>query len=95
MAKGPRDFHFDGVIRADQSQAEVFDVVGKPIANAVLEGFNGTVFAYGQTGKRVGVELVAPPGQVLRPTLRLKATGRAGAAIHSTATSCAASFRGS
>ena len=31
-------------------QAAVYDDVGAPILDAVLQGYNGTVFAYGQTG---------------------------------------------
>jgi len=42
-------FQFDRVFRWDASQKEVYDYAAKPIINAVLRGFNGTVFAYGQT----------------------------------------------
>lgn len=42
-------FHLDRVFRWDASQKEVYDYAAKPIINAVLRGFNGTVFAYGQT----------------------------------------------
>eukprot|EP00929_Paragymnodinium_shiwhaense_P119403 TRINITY_DN912_c0_g2_i1.p1 TRINITY_DN912_c0_g2~~TRINITY_DN912_c0_g2_i1.p1 ORF type:complete len:781 (+),score=184.31 TRINITY_DN912_c0_g2_i1:187-2529(+) len=42
-------FVFDRVFRWDASQKEVYDYAAKPIINAVLRGFNGTVFAYGQT----------------------------------------------
>jgi kinesin family protein 5 len=42
-------FVFDHVFRWDASQKEVYDYAAKPIINAVLRGFNGTVFAYGQT----------------------------------------------
>ena len=31
------------------TQKEVYDVAAKPIIDSVLEGFNGTIFAYGQT----------------------------------------------
>mmetsp|Transcript_30689 Transcript_30689/g.60242 ORF Transcript_30689/g.60242 Transcript_30689/m.60242 type:complete len:726 (-) Transcript_30689:291-2468(-) len=40
---------FDRVFRWDAGQKEVYDYAAKPIINAVLRGFNGTVFAYGQT----------------------------------------------
>lgn len=42
-------FVFDRVFRWDANQKEVYDYSAKPIINAVLRGFNGTVFAYGQT----------------------------------------------
>ena len=29
---------------------QVYDVVARPVVNSVMEGFNGTIFAYGQTG---------------------------------------------
>ena len=31
------------------TQKDVYDVAAKPIIDSVLEGFNGTIFAYGQT----------------------------------------------
>ena len=31
------------------SQVDVYDTAAKPIIDSVLEGFNGTIFAYGQT----------------------------------------------
>jgi len=31
-------------------QDEVYDACAKPVIDSVLEGFNGTIFAYGQTG---------------------------------------------
>jgi hypothetical protein len=29
------------------SQKEIYDMAAKPIIDSVLEGFNGTIFAYG------------------------------------------------
>ena len=31
------------------TQKQVYDVAAKPIIDSVIEGFNGTIFAYGQT----------------------------------------------
>ena len=45
-----RDFIFDYVFHQDSSQDTVFDRVAKPVVDDVLKGFNGTIFAYGQTG---------------------------------------------
>eukprot|EP00929_Paragymnodinium_shiwhaense_P119405 TRINITY_DN912_c0_g4_i1.p1 TRINITY_DN912_c0_g4~~TRINITY_DN912_c0_g4_i1.p1 ORF type:complete len:686 (+),score=178.33 TRINITY_DN912_c0_g4_i1:234-2291(+) len=42
-------FTFDKVFRWNASQKEVYDYAAKPIIESVLRGFNGTVFAYGQT----------------------------------------------
>eukprot|EP00696_Hemimastix_kukwesjijk_P016108 gnl/Hemi2/4413_TR1545_c0_g9_i1.p1 gnl/Hemi2/4413_TR1545_c0_g9~~gnl/Hemi2/4413_TR1545_c0_g9_i1.p1 ORF type:complete len:868 (-),score=180.07 gnl/Hemi2/4413_TR1545_c0_g9_i1:117-2720(-) len=45
-----RTFRFDKVYDEQSSQEEVFDNSVKPIVEQVLEGFNCTIFAYGQTG---------------------------------------------
>lgn len=34
----------------DVTQEEVFDVIGKPMLKSAFQGFNVTIFAYGQTG---------------------------------------------
>lgn len=40
-------FHFDFVGDEDLDQETLFTKVGKPIADCCLEGYNGSVFAYG------------------------------------------------
>jgi hypothetical protein len=45
-----REFWFDHAFGPAASQDLVYDKVVRPIVNDVLRGFNGTVFAYGQTG---------------------------------------------
>lgn len=42
-------FSFDRIFNPKANQEEVFQVAAKPIIDSVLEGFNGTIFAYGQT----------------------------------------------
>eukprot|EP00826_Nyctotherus_ovalis_P022017 TRINITY_DN17208_c0_g1_i3.p1 TRINITY_DN17208_c0_g1~~TRINITY_DN17208_c0_g1_i3.p1 ORF type:complete len:716 (-),score=267.91 TRINITY_DN17208_c0_g1_i3:108-2255(-) len=42
-------FNFDHVFDSDAKQSEVYEVVGKPIIESLMEGFNGCVLAYGQT----------------------------------------------
>lgn len=44
------NFKFDFAFPAGISQEEVYDTTAAPIVSGVLEGFNGTIFAYGQTG---------------------------------------------
>lgn len=39
----------DHIFDMNASNLDVFDTVIKPIVNAAVNGFNGTVFAYGQT----------------------------------------------
>ncbi|XP_074598483.1 kinesin-like protein KIF3B [Brevipalpus obovatus] len=45
-----KQFTFDAVYDWNSRQADVYDEVARPLVDSVLEGFNGTVFAYGQTG---------------------------------------------
>lgn len=42
-------FMFDHVFDMDSTQEEVFDKVGEPVLKNILDGFNGTIMAYGQT----------------------------------------------
>ena len=45
-----KTYVFDGVFGPDATQADVYDSAIEPIVAETLEGFNCTVFAYGQTG---------------------------------------------
>ncbi|KAG6500958.1 hypothetical protein ZIOFF_040820 [Zingiber officinale] len=45
-----RVFTFDKVFGPSAKQADLYDQAVVPIVNEVLEGFNCTIFAYGQTG---------------------------------------------
>ncbi|MQL80584.1 hypothetical protein Taro_013038 [Colocasia esculenta] len=45
-----RTFTFDRVFGPKSQQKELFDSAISPIVNEVLEGYNCTIFAYGQTG---------------------------------------------
>ncbi len=42
---------FDYVFDENSSQDYVYDTIARPVVADVLKGFNGTIFAYGQTGK--------------------------------------------
>ncbi|KAL3141697.1 Envelope glycoprotein gp160 [Trebouxia sp. C0010 RCD-2024] len=46
----PKTFTFDNVFDWNSTQTAVYSETAKPIVDSVLEGYNGTVFAYGQTG---------------------------------------------
>ena len=41
---------YDHIFSVDSCQEDIFSTVGKPIVEKVAEGYNGTIFAYGQTG---------------------------------------------
>ncbi|KAG8035349.1 hypothetical protein G9C98_006795 [Cotesia typhae] len=43
-------YQFDAAFGPESSTEKVYEDVGSVIVEAVLEGYNGTVFAYGQTG---------------------------------------------
>ena len=45
-----KTFTFDTVFAPDSTQMDVYNRVARPIVENVLEGYNGTIFAYGQTG---------------------------------------------
>ena len=45
----PLKFNFDYIFGTTSTQAEVYEIAGKPIIEAVMQGFNGTIFAYGQS----------------------------------------------
>ncbi|XP_075522870.1 kinesin-like protein KIN-UA isoform X3 [Primulina tabacum] len=66
-------FEFDDVLTEFASQKRVYEAVAKPVLESVLDGYNGTVMAYGQTGTgktytlgRLGKEDTADRGIMLR-----------------------------
>ncbi|KAJ3256242.1 Kinesin-like protein kif3a [Boothiomyces macroporosus] len=46
----PKTFTFDHVFDNTCTQTEVYSMTARDIVDCVLQGYNGTVFAYGQTG---------------------------------------------
>ena len=44
-----KTFTFDKVYDETSTQRQVFDDVAKGIIDSVIQGFNGTIFCYGQT----------------------------------------------
>ncbi|CAM6015468.1 unnamed protein product [Sphagnum balticum] len=66
-------YQFDEVLTETASQKRVYEVVAKPVVESVLEGYNGTVMAYGQTGTgktftlgRIGEEDCSDRGIMVR-----------------------------
>ncbi|KAK9064079.1 hypothetical protein SSX86_017951 [Deinandra increscens subsp. villosa] len=43
-------YRFDEVFTESASQKRVYEAVAKPVVEGVLNGYNGTIMAYGQTG---------------------------------------------
>ena len=46
----PKFFTFDGVYYMKDTTQQIYEEICFPLVEGVLQGFNGTVFAYGQTG---------------------------------------------
>ncbi|KAH0791028.1 kinesin-like protein KIF3A isoform X2 [Histomonas meleagridis] len=46
----PKSFVFNSVFPNNATQKDIYDIAARPIVESVLEGYNGTIFAYGQTG---------------------------------------------
>eukprot|EP00897_Mesotaenium_endlicherianum_P005553 jgi/Mesen1/5025/ME000025S04423 len=46
----PAEFQFDAVLPPEAGQGDVYNVAARPIVRDVLNGYNGTIMAYGQTG---------------------------------------------
>ncbi|XP_053322504.1 kinesin-1 heavy chain [Spea bombifrons] len=46
---GSKPYAFDRVFQSNASQEQVYNACAKAIVKDVLEGYNGTIFAYGQT----------------------------------------------
>ncbi len=43
-------FNFDWVAGEESTQQDIFELIGKPMVDRCLEGYNCCIFAYGQTG---------------------------------------------
>ena len=55
-------FRFSHVFGMDSSQKNVFEVAARDIVEEFLEGYNGTIFAYGQTGAGKTYTIQGPEG---------------------------------
>ncbi|CAM9349556.1 unnamed protein product, partial [Phaeothamnion confervicola] len=53
-------FTFDHSLGENATQEELFESVGKPVTIACLQGYNGTIFCYGQTGAGKTYTLFGP-----------------------------------
>lgn len=53
-------FTFDGVLGPHTSQEGVYDAAARDVVESVLQGYNGTVLAYGQTGAGKTYSITGP-----------------------------------
>jgi hypothetical protein len=49
LQKKKHDFKFEGFLDHDIEQCEVYNRIAKPIVDSAIEGYSGTIFAYGPT----------------------------------------------
>ncbi|EER07734.1 Kinesin-II 85 kDa subunit, putative [Perkinsus marinus ATCC 50983] len=54
-------YTFDGVFGPTSTQEDVFGMVGSQVAGACLEGYNGSIYVYGQTGTGKTFTMLGPP----------------------------------
>jgi len=50
VTEPPRQFTFDSIYDWNSTQSDIFEETFQNLLDSVLSGFNGTIFAYGQTG---------------------------------------------
>ena len=73
-AIGKLKFNYDYVFDMSSTQHQIYETAALPIVESVLEGFNGTIFAYGQTssGKThtmQGVDITDPESMGIIPRI--------------------------
>lgn len=62
MSRAPsHNFYYDAVFDKQSSNDDVFSKLGVPVVEAALGGFNGTIFAYGQTSSGKTHSMVGSP----------------------------------
>lgn len=59
-ADGSYCFEFSKAFPEETSQEVIYNYVGRPIIDAVLGGYNGTILAYGQTGSGKTFSMMGP-----------------------------------
>jgi kinesin family member 5 len=59
-----KQFSYDSVFDQYITQKEVYTRVGQPVVDCVLEGYNGTILAYGQTGTGKTHTMIGGPGEL-------------------------------
>lgn len=69
-------FEFDAVFDCNSSQEEIYNQSCRAIVNSVLEGYNGTIFAYGQTGAGKTYTMEGATSRVGKLKKKGKATSR-------------------
>ncbi|XP_040274167.1 centromere-associated protein E isoform X2 [Bufo bufo] len=58
---GTRSFSFDRVFHSHETTCQVYQEVAVPIIRSALQGYNGTIFAYGQTSSGKTYTMMGTP----------------------------------
>ncbi|XP_077134233.1 centromere-associated protein E isoform X2 [Ranitomeya variabilis] len=61
---GSRSFNFDRVFHSHETTAQVYQEVAVPIIRSALHGYNGTIFAYGQTSSGKTYTMMGAPNNL-------------------------------
>lgn len=56
----PKDFYFDAVFGPNAEQKNIYDICASGVVESVLNGYNGTIFAYGQVRECFLVNWIEP-----------------------------------
>nr|AEG74528.1 kinesin-2 motor subunit FLA8 [Dunaliella salina] len=62
-SEAPKTFTFDAAYDANCTQEQIFEQSAKSIVNSCMQGYNGTIFAYGQTGTGKSHTMTGQPGE--------------------------------
>ncbi|KAL3508416.1 hypothetical protein ACH5RR_027817 [Cinchona calisaya] len=65
LSVGDRIFNFDSVFDSNSTQEDVFQLVGVPLVNDALAGYNTSILAYGQTGTGKTYTMWGPPSAMV------------------------------
>jgi len=61
--KATKNFTFDGTYGVDSDTSSIYDDIAYNLIEGVIEGYNGTIFAYGQTGCGKSFTMQGVPSQ--------------------------------
>ena len=68
--EGEYRFTFDRVFGPTSKQKDVFEYIGRPVIDSIFKGYNGTIFAYGQTSSGKTHTMSGPDGSIGEPEHR-------------------------
>lgn len=58
-----KNFNFDSIFDGNSRQDDIFKRVAHPVVSSVIEGYNGTIFSYGQTGTGKTYTMIGAQGE--------------------------------